>query len=184
MIWLGAPFAIPHDMQLDNYRRSTALVRAAGFACLLAACRLEHPPNPSASADSTGIGRALAVSAVPRLAPGTTAELRVDASRIGGSFASTFERELAPAVSYVRGDSRNPTEFVAVIVDSLTMALDSATAVVRDSSLLSATTLRIRMVPRVEGGWRVVSQEVLRHSDRTQPVILTGASRMIGQKRK
>ena len=148
--------------------RAVALLGAAVASLLLLGCRLERPPNPAASADSTAVGRALALSAVPRLTPGRSAELRVDASRIGGVFASTFERELAPAVTFARG-SGQPSEVIIVTVDSLAMALDSATAVVRDTSPTSTTTLRVRMVPRVEGGWRVLSEEVLRHMDLGQP---------------
>ncbi len=141
-----------------------AALRALTLCCLLAGCKLARPQNAVASADSTAVARALALSAVPRLAPGTSAELRIDANRIGGTFEATFERELAPAVIYARGPGR-PSSFVTVIVDSLAMALDSATAVVRDTSATSATTLRVRLIPRAEGGWRVVSQEVLRHVD-------------------
>jgi hypothetical protein len=142
----------------------STLLGVLALGLLLAGCKLDHPQNAVATADSTAVGRALAMSVVPRLAPGTTADLRIDASRIGGSFASTFERELAPAVTFARGSGRQ-TSFVAVTVDSLSLALDSATAVVRDTSPSSANTLRVRLIPRAEGGWRVVSQEVLRHRD-------------------
>jgi len=157
------PLPMPFRMHLHVSRVSAALC-ALALCCLLAGCKLARPQNPVASADSTAVARALALSAVPRLAPGTFAELRIDADRIGGAFEATFERELGPAVTYARGPGK-PSSFVAVIVDSLAMALDSATAVVRDTSETSATVLRVRLIPRAEGGWRVVSQEVLRHID-------------------
>ena len=169
-------------MHLHVLRVGAALC-ALALCCLLAGCKLARPQNPVASADSTAVARALALSAVPRLAPGTFAELRIDANRIGGAFAATFERELAPAVTYARGPGK-PSSFVTVIVDSLAMALDSATVVVRDTSETSATTLRVRLIPRAEGGWRVVSQEVLRHVDIPERATVPAALPQPGKARR
>lgn len=133
-------------------------------AALAAACRLEHPPMPTAVADSTTVARALSLATVPRLEPGGSVELRVDASAIGGSFAAAFEREMIPAVNFARA-RRGPARAVTVTVDSLQIDTDSAVAIVSEVSMRSTTHFRTLLLPRPEGGWRVVAQEVIAHAE-------------------
>jgi hypothetical protein len=142
---------------------SRALIVAA-VVTFAAACRLEHPPTPTAVSDSTSVARALSLSSVPRLNAGGAMTLRIDASRIGGTFASTFEREMAPAVNFARGRGA-ASQNVVVTVESLEIGEDSAVAIVNESTPSSSTRLRTLLIPRAEGGWRVVSQHVLTHTD-------------------
>lgn len=136
-------------------------------ASLSAACRLEHPPTPTAVADSTTVARALSLATVPRLEPGGAVVLHVDASAIGGSFAAAFEREMTPAVTFARG-RQGPQRSMTVSVDSLQIDTDSAVAIVSEVSSASSTRLRTLLLPRAEGGWRVVAEEVVAHTDSPQ----------------
>lgn len=141
--------------------RITWLLAAAALA---SACRLEHPSTATAVADSTAVARALSLATVPRLDPGGAVDLRIDASRIGGSFATAFDREMAPAVIFARS-RRGGGAPMTVSVDSLQITTDSAIALVSQVSATATTRLRTLLLPRSEGGWRVVAQEVLEHSD-------------------
>lgn len=131
----------------------------------VAACRLQQPPTPTAVSDSTSVARAVSLAAVPRFDAATPVTLRVDASRVGGSFAASFEREMAPAVNFAKSRGGAAATEVVVLVESLEIGNDSAVAVVSESGPGSATRLRMLLLPRSEGGWRVVAQQVLAHAD-------------------
>ena len=142
------------------------------FACLLGvavlplslttACRLEHPPTPTAIADSSAIARALSLASVPSLDANAPSTLHVSASRIGGSFASAFEREMAPMISFAsRASTSGPVATYRVDVEQLQIDEDSAVAVVSESSPEGTNRVRMMLLPRAEGGWRVVSKRLM-----------------------
>ena len=154
----------------------SAAVTAAAIMSL-SACRLEHPPTPTAVADSSAIARALSLASVPRLDAGSATTLTVSASRIGGSFATAFEREMAPVMTFANHrDAMRAGREYAVEVEDLQIAEDSAVAMMAESTPEGTSRVRMLLLPRPEGGWRVVSKRVISGFGASERVAMPAAS--------
>jgi hypothetical protein len=153
----GSPIAILPGMRKTMISTAFAILLSA----MSSACRLEHPPTPTAVADSTAIARALSLASVPRLEEAGASSLTVSAARIGGTFASAFEREMAAVVSFADRRSGGAGAAYTVEVQDLSVGEDSAVAIVAESTPAGTSHVRMLLLPRAEGGWRVVSKRTV-----------------------
>lgn len=145
--------------------RGLTLAVSTLAAAALSGCKLEHPPTPTAISDSSAIARALSLASVPQLDSTGPSSLRVSAARIGGSFAAAFEREMAPMLTFANNQhGTGGSADYGVEVEDLLIAEDSAVALVSESAPEGTTRVRMLLLPRAEGGWRVVSKRTVSES--------------------